>query len=443
MLTEENKLDKYNEIMEIIKDFNHLETVPKDLSSVDLNFLYENIHNILYGNDCNTATVLPNLKDYKNILLVDFNVIGDFVLSSGLIREIRNMFPNSRITLLCLAGACYTLAKNCPYVDKIIILYDGIKGVHNFITFCYNEIWPEHFDLAISLGYICMVPMSYVMLACGVPVRYGYKVDVDRKYYIHGNAYNRLLNQFKPLEKYIFSHVADHSYDLMETVDRYFYLIEQQTHKPAVNRELEVWLDTKTIEKMKQRLQPYSKNKLIVIGIGGSDPNKRYSIDQLIEVLNMIKENFSDELVIIGGRKEIKDAQKISKHVKCLNLVGKTSALESAAALSQSDMYLGNDTGMMHVAAALKVPVVWICREAVDKEKLHCGLGSYLSFFPYKTKAICIRPEHAADECQSVFIDGGCGRLEAHCINQNTPEDIFNAFVRLRNQPESVKERQY
>ena len=57
--------------------------------------------------------------DNKNILVIRTDAIGDFILTSPVLRELRKNYPDSHITLVC-NPLVYDLAEKCPYIDEIL-----------------------------------------------------------------------------------------------------------------------------------------------------------------------------------------------------------------------------------------------------------------------------------------------------------------------------------
>lgn len=175
--------------------------------------------------------------------------------------------------------------------------------------------------------------------------------------------------------------------------------------------------------------------KKILLGIGAGDLNRKYPVEKYLVALNeLAKKNFV--FVITGGKAELDDAEFLEKnlpHGKIINLVGKTTLRETEAIISQMDFYIGNDSGVMHMAAAAKVPVLCIYREAVDRQDVLQGKASeYLNFPPYQTKSVVLRPEHPLDDCATLPpIYGHCHHKEPHCITQITPQEIIAGFEKL------------
>ena len=102
-----------------------------------------------------------------------------------------------------------------------------------------------------------------------------------------------------------------------------------------------------------------NKQNQITIGIGGSGSNKKWKIENYIILLNMILiKNSIETIIIAGGKNECKDAEKIlfffksNKKIKILNLCEK-SIDDSIPIIAKSKIYIGNDTGFMHLSGSL------------------------------------------------------------------------------------------
>ena len=98
------------------------------------------------------------------------------------------------------------------------------------------------------------------------------------------------------------------------------------------------------------------------------------------------------------------------------------------AAISQSDLYLGNDTGTQHVAAALKKPVIVLSRVAQDLKKFYKYETENELYRPWGTDAIVLQPEHQIGECINNISYQGCTAGKSHCIAQIEPSEIVDAF---------------
>ena len=114
------------------------------------------------------------------------------------------------------------------------------------------------------------------------------------------------------------------------------------------------------------------------------------------------------------------------------NLAGQTTVLETAAVLSMTSIYVGNDTGVMHMAAAEGIPVVMVSRE---KDNFCGSLAGILSenqrFAPWQSNYVICCPDKRVGDCASYIGYGGCKEPYSHCICQVKPEEIVKAVELL------------
>ena len=120
--------------------------------------------------------------------------------------------------------------------------------------------------------------------------------------------------------------------------------------------------------------------KFISWSIGASYYQKALSATQIIEVCN----NLSERIVLLGGVNEQDIGNQIvkeSSHNKIYNFCGQLSLDESAYLIKKSYLVLSNDTGLMHIAASFKKPIIsfWGCTKPS------------LGFYPYMNNHQCIQ----------------------------------------------------
>jgi lipopolysaccharide heptosyltransferase I len=99
----------------------------------------------------------------------------------------------------------------------------------------------------------------------------------------------------------------------------------------------------------------------IAIQPGARWPNKRWPVENFTELVRLLAANFSDVRFAVlgnGDDKSLGEAISRAKPVRCLNLCGRISLPEMVEWLRLSELMITNDTGPMHVAAALDKPLV-------------------------------------------------------------------------------------
>ena len=111
-------------------------------------------------------------------------------------------------------------------------------------------------------------------------------------------------------------------------------------------------------------LVPYRENeKILVIAPGANSTAKMWSVKNFIELINNIKNRF-DKIVLVGSALEAAVCDEVGLGCEVINLAGKTTLGQSAALFSYCTMFVGNDSGLGHIAAAQGVPTLAIFAHA-------------------------------------------------------------------------------
>ena len=371
--------------------------------------------------------------DAENILIVRLDVIGDMILTSGFIREVRANFPRARITLIC-SPLTFPLVELCPYVNEVLT-FDKNKFGGNFpdvleklVEFCKKNLWQKHFSIAFSPQWGSY--NLHALLLCwlsGARERIGYGTNPYENYFGKPSEEETATDNFL-LTKNI---VVPQS--VISDLEKSFYILDAAGFQ--VNQDnIELFYGSEDLIRARELLKDIPPNyKKILLGIGAGSDNRKYPVEKyLIALKEIAKKNFV--FVLVGGKAELDDAAYLEKNLprgKVLNLVGKTTLRETEAIVSQSDFYLGNVTGVMHMAAAEKIPVLALYHEAADKENYLPGAFSEFGRYPpWQTKAVILRPDRQLDDCAvKGKIYGWCHhKEEPHCITQITPQEIVDAF---------------
>jgi asparagine synthase (glutamine-hydrolysing) len=161
------------------------------------------------------------------------------------------------------------------------------------------------------------------------------------------------------------------------------------------------------------------RKKVIAIGPGSKMPVKRWGVENYREVGTRLIERYSVHLLLLGGKDEEETAEELhnawGNH--CTNLTGKTSYAESGEILRRSAFYLGNDSGAMHLAAAVgtRCVAIFSARDAVG------------SWYPYGKQHIVLRKEV---ECQGCLLTE-CVEQKMKCIKNISVEEVLAACERF------------
>jgi ADP-heptose:LPS heptosyltransferase len=166
----------------------------------------------------------------------------------------------------------------------------------------------------------------------------------------------------------------------------------------------------------------FSKPLVCVHPAAGSEM-KQWPLEKFSELINRLLEHGQFHVVIIGGADEREVARqvlsRIAKRGQVFDLVGKVSTADLPKLIARSALFVGNDSGPKHMAAALGVPTVGI----------HSGVVDAHEWGPAGPRAVAIRRNMSCSPC---FIDrsADCPRALA-CLAGLDSREVFARCMRL------------
>ena len=250
----------------------------------------------------------------KKILIIQSRVgMGDMCVFLPCIHEIAKFSENSKIHILTKKRTCAkNFLKEDKYIKKIIYL-------------------PEEAGFKLNLSILNLLKVN----------------KYDECYILHYGIRYYFIAFLSGIKKIKF-------YGVFKKNDSIVQKSRLMVTKWSGNKKLsftpKIYLNRK-----------YSKVNQITIGIGGSGNDKKWEVKNYIKLLNLILvKNSIENIVIAGGKNELEDAKKIifsfknNKDIKIFNLCKKTID-ESIPFLAKSKLYIGNDTGFMHLSGLLNI----------------------------------------------------------------------------------------
>lgn len=347
------------------------------------------------------------MKAIKKILIIRLSSIGDIVLTSPILRILRNFLPDSRIDFLIRRE--YTeLIKFNPNINNVIEFdtSQGLKGLY----FIANEIKNNQYDLILDLHN--NLRSNYI------------KFFSKAKFYtINKRTIKRfLLVKFK-INLYR---------DTIFAVDKYLETIKFLKLKND-NKGLDLFYtdDIKLkSEEIIKHLPVQDYDFLIGVAPSAKHYTKIWPAEKYIELLTMIIQHFNAFVFLFGSQNEAEYINQINNAVKTkvnknsiVNMAGKLSLLETAALMDKCKVIITNDTGLMHIAAARKRKIVAIFGSTVKE----------FGFFPYGTESIVVENNNInCRPCTHIGRDS-CPKLHLKCLNDITVDMVYNAYKNILN----------
>lgn len=120
-------------------------------------------------------------------------------------------------------------------------------------------------------------------------------------------------------------------------------------------------LDPALLEQAQRRLQAFGAHSVLALGPGANWPGKIWPHTHFTQLAGRLGDLF-DGVVLLGSAGDAGIAGQIEQRLSmpCLNLTGRTRLLEAAALLAQARVFVGNDSGLGHLAAAVATPTLTI-----------------------------------------------------------------------------------
>ena len=248
----------------------------------------------------------------ENILIVRLDLIGDMILTSGFIREVRKNFPKARITLIC-SPTTFPIVEFCPYVNEVFTFdKDSLEGnivdaMEKVAVFCKDNIWQKKFSIAFSPRWFNdTLPELLIMWLSGARERIGYGTHPFHSWMGDPPSDVAAKDNF-----FLTKNVVTPK-ELVSDPERNFYLLASAGLKVKATH-MELWYSAEDLQHARELLEdlPFSAKK-ILIGLSGSDLNKKYPVEKYLVALRELAEK-DFVFVIIGGKTEVDDAAFLEK----------------------------------------------------------------------------------------------------------------------------------
>jgi len=350
--------------------------------------------------------------------------IGDVLLCTPFLRELRRSFPAAWITLVVKPGV-WNLVEFCPHVNEVLALDRRTAG--HPLWFAARHLWRRRFELAINPRRdIDLYNANLLSYLSGAPWRVGYAVAAPG---VGGSGRDQLLTT--AAENNLAQHEVNHDLDLLRRIGGV-----------VTDDSLEVWV-TKTDELAADRLLGSRAvdpcEMPIALAPGAGWPVRIWPVENFLELARRIRVA-GMRTVVVGGPDAVPMGRLMaSLGDAVIDLSGVTTLRQTAAVLSRCRLFVGNDTGPMHLAAAVGLPVVEVSSFPRTGPRDH--VNSPHRFGPWGVPAVVLQPDRPLPPC----VDG-CQASTAHCISQVEVDEVYAAVLGLldrtarRQSPGSVTE---
>jgi heptosyltransferase III len=278
-------------------------------------------------------TFLPIHKNsIRRILVVKIDEIGDMVLASPIFEKLHSEFPNAQIDLWCKPAAKSLLIHN-PFLHRIFTNMNG---------------WDKSYDIHIELRG------TYHSLFKALYKRPKYRVDRGTVRYK-----NKKQGGF------------------LTDIETNFKVVESLFEKPEEMPSIQIF----SIQEERLKVENYlNKNKLtnfVLVHATANKALKEWRQDRFAEICRYYNYDCGLQVVFLGAQNERARIEQIQETLdfETFNIAGEFSLTEFYEVCKKATLYLGNDSGPMHIANAAGLSLIGLF-----------GPGPALIFYPQGPK---------------------------------------------------------
>ncbi len=344
------------------------------------------------------------MKTPTKILIIRLSSLGDVVLTSPLIRVLRRKFPRAQIDFL-VRREYADLVKYNPHLSRVWE-FDARSGFRGLLDWRkrlrrekYQIILDVHRNIR-SLIWSSALPETRVL-----------RVNKNQflrfllvKFKI--NLYRRVYGRIIPVwEKYLRTGA-----DLG---------LEPDGHG------LELFLPPESEENISRFLQelPSGGKWKVVVAPGARHFTKRWPAEYFVRVICALKERHGLNTILVGGPDDVSVGESILAQLEqgvAISTMGKFTITETAALIKRAHLFLSNDSGLMHVAAAFNRPLIALFGSTVEE----------LGFFPFSEQATVLEVRGLKCRPCSHIGRAECPKEHFRCMKDLTPEQVLAAAER-------------
>lgn len=282
----------------------------------------------------------------RRFLLLAMLPIGDTMLITPTIRALRERHPDAHIVALATPT-------NAPLLERLGLL-DKVETIDtsdmasnlSSITSAIYKLRKQKFDVSIDFT---SPAFKFINFLCGIPVRTYMKFP--HLWWLLPRNQAAWRN----------THAAQHYYNCARELDLPPW--SEVNHTPIVHTSAD---DRAAANAFLREAMGTDVPRHLLVGIhpggAGLGGKKRWPVDRFAELAARLKQNFGTSIVLLGGVEDKPLAEEIARSVgdKAVIVAGEAPLMTSLAVLERCDLLIGNDSSLLHGAAALGVPYVGV-----------------------------------------------------------------------------------
>ncbi len=343
-----------------------------------------------------------NKDKIKNILVRGTNWVGDALMTTPALAAVRDNFPSARVTVLAKEWVAPVYAEH-PAVDEVIILdragrHRGMKGLLSLA----RELRSRRFDLAVLFQNA--FEAALIVWLAGIPLRLGYNTDG------RGVLLNRSV-RMKP------------EYKQVHETEYYLRILGRSgLEMPSAGNSRPVFhISASARAEAQTQLNDWGLGDSFILGLAPGaayGPAKQWPPQRFAAAADLILARKPGKALVFGSGGEAAAAAEVTRYLSAsaIDLTGRTGLSEAAALIERCGLVLTNDSGLMHLAAAVNTPLVAVF-----------GSTNPVTTSPVGEDIKLIRHEVECAPCLKPV----CNQPQHRCMDLVIPEEVARAGLTI------------
>lgn len=346
-----------------------------------------------------TVGQIVKLAPSARILVIRPGGLGDAIMAVPLLRALRNAYPDSWITIICVKKN-HPVLELLPFHNELVIM-DEPRSVLTIIR--------NRYDVVLDLEPFRRI--SAVVAWCsGAPVRVGFDTGPRRVLYTH-----------------LVSYAHDNRFESANMAYQLRYLGIELADEESADLHFDLDLDAR--ERANEILDQHRvQGRLVAVAPGVLKPHHRWDMKKWAGVIESIVQSDPQvTILLVGGAADRPDTDEVLRQVagreRLIDLVGKTSLTESLSLLERCETLLACDGGVVYMGAATGCATISLW-----------GPGVMERFKPPGDRHIGVRMDYACIPCVTWDRLGefpSCP-YRRRCYNDLEASAVFDAYCCLK-----------
>lgn len=354
--------------------------------------------------------------DKKRILVLRYRFIGDTILTVPFLRNLRDAEPSAHIVWVVAPGSS-EVVHGIPYVDELlcwdpVTIHADSRGTHRTLrdkVRFVRALRSQKFDKV----YVLKRSFSSALIAFLTGARERIGFDTEGRGFLLTRKVSYKQDQ----------HEVDNFLDVLRA-----------DGVPVRDDYLETWItpeESSAASEILVREGVAPGEKLVLVHPFAATPQRGWHLEDFARLSHLFQEQ-GLRIGILGSPRE-KELFESTRHLfgsDCVDFVGKCPLRITMALLKKCALFVGNDSGIMHLAAASGIPLVALF-----------GPQSPVKFGPWSKYAAVLYKAFPCSPCRQKFFTEcePSSRMRPACIEAITVDEVFREVMSLLNNLASVK----